>query len=212
MDFPRGHVLVPIMLTSLIIKRLPNKYNLSTDAGISLPEILIAVVILGIFASISLPSFFRLLQRERLQSVALETAGWLESVRNVAANQVSGSANAGGCQVTFYQGTLSANSMLAIVDSECSASLPTSELRIPIGVQQESVQVSVASPSDRIVIFTPRGLWINSAGEPGPTFELSLALSDSGGLLRCVRLSPALGAVEIGRPDNSTLCNRWESL
>lgn len=200
------------MLISPLNRRLAGRYISCSDRGISLVELLIVVSILGVFAGISLPSFFRFLQRERLHSVALETAGWLESVRNVAANQVSGSTNAGGCQVTFSQGTLSANSVLATVNSECSASLPTPELRIPAGIQQDTVQVSVSGPSDRIVIFTPRGLWINSAGEPGPSFQLSLTLANSGGLLRCVRLSPALGAVEIGRPDSSTSCNRWESL
>jgi prepilin-type N-terminal cleavage/methylation domain-containing protein len=189
---------------------LPHGTLSSPKQGFSLPELMVTIVILGIFSSIAIPSFFNFLQREKLQSVALEIAGWLELVRNSAANQVSVAANAGGCEITFFPGLLSVNTPLAEVDQACATTVSTPVLRVPEGVQQDSVQVAVVGSNP--FVFTPRGMWINNQGAPGQSFVVSLNLGGAGGPLRCVRLTPTLGSVEIGRPQGSATCNNWESL
>lgn len=178
------------------------------EAGFTIVELMVTVVILGILAGVAIPSFLFLLQRERVQSAALEVAGWLEQVRNAAADQVAADTGAGGCVVTFETGSLSAGQTLAQVDQECR--LPNPILRVPDGVQQNTVSVAIAGSNP--IVFTPRGLWIDSQNVPGQNMQLSLTLSGFGSPLRCVRLSPILGSVEIGRPQGSVACSNWQSL
>lgn len=182
----------------------------ASRTGFSLAEMIVVVAILGILSAIAIPSFFFILQRERIQSVALEVAGWLEQVRNAAADEVSASGTGGGCEVTFgSSGILAANGQLATVNTDCS--VPTPILNVSDGVQQNTISVIVSG--DNPIIFTPRGMWINTAGVPGTSFQISMTLSGFGSPLRCVRLSPVLGAVEIGRPqNNSATCTNWMSL
>ena len=182
--------------------------RLDQSAGISLPEILIGVVVIGIFSGIAIPSFFFLLQRERIQSVALEVAGWIEQVRNVAADEVSSVATSGGCELRFSEGPLSAGGILARLGQGCN--VPGAPFLVPDGIQSDSIQVSIQGPNP--IIFTPRGLWINDQGEPGSGFVLEMVLSGTGNPRRCVRLTPTLGSVEIGRPDGGNSCSNWQSL
>lgn len=174
-------------------------------------ELLVVVVIMGVTAAVGIGGFFFLLRRERANSVALEVAGWIEYVRNAAADEVSAQADAGGCVITFSTGNgQAAGDQLASVDDACT--LPETILRIPTGVQQGTVSTSISEGSSP-VIFTPRGLWTNNQGQTGQDFQLDIEL-DGGGPLRCVRLSPTLGLVEIGRPNTfaGEICQNWQTL
>ena len=72
--------------------------------GFSLPELLVIVVIIGVIGAVGIGGFNFLVRRARVQSVALEVAGWLEQVRNAAADEVIANTAAGGCVVTFDSG------------------------------------------------------------------------------------------------------------
>ncbi|MCP9926336.1 GspH/FimT family protein [Cyanobium sp. CH-040] len=176
--------------------------------GFTLPELLVIVVIIGVIAAVGISGFFFLVRRARVQSVALEVAGWLEQVRNAAADEVTANRVAGGCRVAFDNGDRFAGGQIATVDQDCT--FPEAILRVPLSVQQDFVNLEpVGSP----VTFTPRGLWVDSANVPGTNFQLTISLN--GDLpVRCIRLSPALGAVEIGRPPNSAsdTCTIWQGL
>lgn len=222
-----------------MIRSLRYRFNAIPSArsaqGFTLIELLVLVVIIGVIGSIGIMSFAFLVRRARAQSVSLEIAGWIENVRNAAADEVSAVEAAGGCQMTFNPGTsMAAGTQLASVDGACT--LPEDVLRIPPGVQQDTVSVGTCfidandpppsadscstSPAD--VIFTPRGLW----GEPdtstntltvGNFFYVTIELQagfGAGPLLRCVRLTPTLGSVEVGRPASSAgdSCSEWELL
>lgn len=173
------------------------------------------VVILGVIAAVGTGGFFYLVRRARVQSVALEVAGWLEQVRNAAADRVAESAaatpQAGGCLVNITSSTYDAGQQIAIAD--CPMAEPI--LRVPPGVQDDSVTIDVAGPSS--FVFTPRGMWIDTSGNPGGAsdndFILTIRLNNSLPI-RCVRLSPTLGSVEIGRPPNSAgpTCTNWQTL
>lgn len=180
--------------------------------GFSLTELLVVIVIIGVIGSVGIAGFFFLVRRARVQSVALEIAGWIEQVRNAAADEVSPQGNQGGCQVNWFPNNgMAPQAALAIVDQNCTA--PENTLFIPVTIQQETVSVALADGSPDPIIFTPRGLWTNQAGVPGVNFQLNIQL-DGGGPLRCVRLSPTLGSVEIGRPNNfgGGQCQNWQLL
>lgn len=178
-------------------------------AGFTLPELLVITVILGVIGAVGIGGFFFLVRRARVQSVALEVAGWLENVRNGAADEVIANNLAGGCVVTFDIGNRTAGQQIAAVDADCT--LPESNLRVPPGVQQDSVNLAVVGSNP--VTFTPRGMWIDNAGAPGQSFVLTISLNNALPV-RCVRLSPVLGTVEIGRPANSAVanCTNWQAL
>lgn len=177
-------------------------------AGFTLPELLVIIVILGVIGAVGIQGFFFLVRRARVQSVALEVAGWLENVRNTAADEVIANNLAGGCVVTFDTGNRTAGQQIATVDAGCT--LPEAILRVPPGVQQDSVNLNVVGSP---VTFTPRGMWIDNAGAPGQNFLLTISLNNSFPV-RCVRLSPVLGTVEIGRPASSAdaSCASWQTL
>lgn len=175
-------------------------------------ELLVVVVIMGVTAAVGIGAFFFLVRRARANSVALEVAGWIENVRNAAADEVSNQANAGGCVITFSAGNgQAAGVQLASVDNACT--MPETVLRIPPGVQQGTVSTNITPDGANQVIFTPRGLWTNGQGQPGQNFQLNIQL-DGGGPLRCVRLSPTLGSLEIGRPTTfaGDTCQDWQTL
>lgn len=176
--------------------------------GFTLPELLVIVVILGVVGAVGIQGFFFLVRRARVQSVALEVAGWLEQVRNAAADEVTPNDQQGGCVVTFDNGNRVAGQQIATVDAACNVTEPI--LRVPQSVQQDSVGLNpVGSP----FTFTPRGLWIDGQGAPGQNFLLTITLNNTVPV-RCVRMSPALGTVEIGRPATSAdnNCVNWQTL
>ena len=102
---------------------------------------MITVAIIGILASIATQGFLYLLRRERLQSVSLATAGWIELVRNSAANRVSANSSQGGCEVNFSTSASAVGDQLASV-SGCS--VPEPILRIPSELQNDTVTVTTS--------------------------------------------------------------------
>lgn len=186
----------------------PHLLQRRQSAGFSLPELLVIVVILGAIGAVGIQGFFFLVRRARVQSVAVEVAGWLEQVRNAAADEVTANNLQGGCVVTFDTGDRSAGQQIAAVDAACN--VPETTLRVPQEVQQDSVNLNaVGSP----FTFTPRGMWIDGQGAPGQTMQLTIRLNNALPV-RCVRLSPALGTVEVGRPPNSAsaTCDNWQTI
>ncbi|MCP9886734.1 hypothetical protein KBY96_02120 [Cyanobium sp. ATX 6A2] len=203
------------------MKRISEHFSAHAK-GFSLPELLVIVVILGVTAAVGIPAFFFLVQRARVQSVALEVAGGIENVRNVAANvdSNSNSRDIGGCRLTFVQSSSQAGQ--AVASTDCTnTTLPGGEIRIP-DIQGDSVALSIEQGTSPIY-FTPRGLWTQTAGSttaggtPGAGFKLKITLS-GGGPSRCVRISPVLGSVDIGRPSggNSDSCSdasaEWQTI
>lgn len=172
------------------------------------------VVIIGVIGAVGISGFRFLVRRARVQSVALEIAGWIENVRNGAADSIVPSDLAdpvdGGCAINFIaDATLPAGSELATVDPpNC---IPENRLVIPDSIRPDSVTISGLET----VVFTPRGLWTDDEGSPGDGMAISITLVPVGPE-RCVRLTPVLGAVEIGRPLNgSTACAddaEWRTL
>lgn len=196
------------------LNMFPRKLDASRGkhgSAFTLPELLVIIVIMSVIASIGVPAFFFLVRRARANSVALEIAGWLENVRNSAADIVSEDEQQGGCEITFNGGTIAIGLKIAGTDPDCV--VPEQSLLVPQGIQDgNNVNISLLGPD--IVNFTPRGLWVDENGIPGEDFELQLLVNNQPPL-RCVRLTDVLGAVEIGRAPTSLDidgCTIWDRL
>jgi type II secretory pathway pseudopilin PulG len=187
--------------------------------GFSLAEQLVIVVILGIMASIAIPSFLFVLRRERVNAVALEAAGWLEEVRTAAAREVSADPTQGGCGIVLA-GTLSnVGEGAPIASTTCSVRNPV--LRIP-DVQGALLDIATSVPAGNVtsppspeacsiagsnfcgagafqINFSPRGMWSTQSVSGVLTdIEIRIVLDGGAGPKRCVRLSSILGSMDIG--------------
>jgi prepilin-type N-terminal cleavage/methylation domain-containing protein len=180
-------------------RQLVPSSHLGGERGFSLVEVMVVVVILGVVSSIAVAGFNSVLRRERINAVALETAGWFEEVRNQAARRVDEDLNAGGCAITLSpSSSMASGAVLATAESACGARDAT--LRIPADL---GGTISASSTNGNSIIFTPRGLWIASPAVTGP-LEIRMVL-DGGGPMRCVRISETLGSIDIGSANTSNL-------
>ncbi|MFQ6537796.1 MULTISPECIES: hypothetical protein [Aphanothece] len=190
--------------------------------GYSLAELLVIVVILGLAAAISTAGLFSVIRRERINSVALEIAGWIERTRNLAAREVASNEELGGCEISFVANGLSgpydaANPTLATtscandtaVDLDASGNVAP-PLRLPPGFEGEIFMNTTSSN----IVFTPRGTWsLDSDGSLGD-FQIKIVLGGSGPM-RCIRLSTMLAAVDIGvanTADTSDDCANFSAI
>lgn len=97
------------------------------QAGLTLPELLVTIVIIGIMSSIVIPSFVFVLRRERVNAIALEAAGWLEEARSQSAKEVNqdvlefdeSDSDRGGCVIILGgpNNAASSNDVIATVES-----------------------------------------------------------------------------------------------
>ncbi|KEF41343.1 MAG: hypothetical protein ER33_11890 [Cyanobium sp. CACIAM 14] len=161
-------------------------------------ELMVVVVIIGILSGIVITASGNEWRRERVNTVALELAGWLEQVRGASLRATSATTSAGGCAITLSSLTSQpAGSTLASVSpTSCS---PQSTF-ILSGVATSGDRYSTASTNGTSLIFTPRGSVIttNSAN-----VDIKILL-DGTSLLRCVRVVATLGSIRIGRNDAAT--------
>ncbi len=174
----------------------------SLPRGYSLPELLVAVVIIGILSALMIDAGLRDWRRERVNTVVVELAGWLESVRRAA---LKGSS----CQVTLTTtgGTLAGGATLAnaadVGSSDAAASAIANNCRSAQPFQlttltaNQSFRVSTRNTSGSFV-FTPAGT-LFPAPEPSSPIEIRIALADGDDPQRCVQLDGLMGLISVGR-------------
>ena len=167
-------------------------------AGLSTVELMLVVAIIGILSGVVITVSGNEWRRERVNTVALELAGWLEQVRGASLRETNSSVSAGGCVITLSNLTSQpAGSTLASVSpTSCS---PQSTF-ILTGVSTSGDRYSTASTNGTSVTFTPRGsvLTTNSSN-----VDIKILL-DGTSLMRCVRVVATLGSIRIGRNDTAT--------
>lgn len=168
-------------------QRLPEK-------GFTTIELVVVAAIITILAATAVPLGLGLLQRQRLNAVALGLAGWLEQVR-------SASLRGNGCEVAILPGAAhSGSDVLAQINSTATPNCSVSEpFRLPqeVGGDRFSLAVNPAANFS----FTPLGTkW--------PTTDVTITISGNGyadGMARCLRLRGMVGPLEVG-PVNGGEC------
>jgi prepilin-type N-terminal cleavage/methylation domain-containing protein len=167
----------------------------SQPNGFTLIEVLVTVAVMGILGSIVISFTGNEWRRERINTVAVELAGWLEEIRSNAFRETNSTTSLGGCEVTFTAISASnASTQLASVSPTRCAANPIFRVTGLTG----NHTYSSASSNGTQIIFTPRGTTMNA--QP---IELRLKI-DSNTYLRCFRVSENLGLIRIGRNDNVT--------
>lgn len=192
-----------------MLRRRQDSIKTAVD-GMTLPEVLIVVVILAIAGAFVTSSWSSSLRREKLNAVALEMAGWIEQVRNQAANQVSSVDTSGGCTIAFNNALSSAGPgaiVAGIKSGTVCSGLAVTTLVIPdaknasfkICSNQQACGGGSGSGATQDITFTPRGMLIaEPALGASSLYEYRMILSDNSGPKRCVRISDITGTVEMG--------------
>jgi prepilin-type N-terminal cleavage/methylation domain-containing protein len=166
------------------------KRLLSRRAGFSLSELMIVVVVLGILSALVVDVGLRDWRRQQVNAVAVELAGWLETVRRAA---LKGSS----CTVTFEEAaSYTAGDILA--RSSCSPPQP--------------FRISGLTPNQGFGAVLPESFTYTPAGtlHPAPAEDAAvvirvqlLGLDDP---QRCVSLDGLLGTIAVGQWTAGT-CN-----
>ncbi|MDI9407015.1 MAG: prepilin-type N-terminal cleavage/methylation domain-containing protein [Chitinophagaceae bacterium] len=206
--------------------------------GYTLVELLVSVAVISIVGGIAVPTFQSVLRRERVGSVAYETAGWLEEARALSAREVNPDAQAGGCAIVL-SGSLSAAEQGAVLAGLTGCAARSSQLRIgdtwggsfriahsiatgaisnaPSAADCTAAGIPAGQCAGSLALFfTPRGMWSSDSVQNLQTdLEIRIAPADGGGPKRCVRLSSILGSIDIGEGADgnvTTGCERYGQL
>lgn len=172
-------------------------------AAFNVTELLVIVAMIGILSGVSISLSGNEWRRERVNSQALQLAGWLDSVRQLSQKQ-----RGAGCTVTLSTGTVSGGGVLAEINSTtsptCASQSPEPQLRAAAIAGDSTFSVT---PSASSLVFTPRGTTTNSSN-----IDIGIVLTGQAPQ-RCVRVTPIIGMIRIGRNDTSSnssnACTTW---
>jgi len=153
--------------------------------GMTLPELLVVVTILGILLSVAIDSGFKEWRREKVNKVAIELAGWLENARRAALRS-------DGCTVSIATGTLNDGGTLAT--ASCMPRWP-----LVISNNNSAIRYSITAATTSFS-FTPRGTRYPSSA----AIMISIGLSPDEGIGRCVAVQGLLGVISPGKVVNGS--------
>jgi prepilin-type N-terminal cleavage/methylation domain-containing protein len=155
----------------------------SRRAGFSLSELMIVVVVLGILSALVIDVGIRDWRRQQVNAVAVELAGWLDTVRRVA---LKGSS----CTVTF-EAAASFSPGHTLARSSCS---PPQPFRISGLTHNQGFRAVVPESFS----FTPAGT-VHPAPAGNSPLLIRVRLADHGDPERCVQLDGLLGVIGVGQ-------------
>ena len=150
------------------------------EAGFSMPELMIVIVIVGILSGLAIPNFLQRWEDERLNSAAKLTTSWLEDLRRKAIQ------NSTVCRAVI-------DSAAATFTGTCDHQPTQSSV---LDLQQEitnttGLSFALQNGSPSTWVFTPRGTTTTDG-------DLRINLLGSGHA-RCLRLLEPLGSLRAGK-------------
>lgn len=175
--------------------------------GFTLIELAVVVAVVGILSAVGIHASGNEWRRERVNAVAIELAGWLETVRRTS---LKGNA----CQVTISGGSLAAGATLATASELLSNAVVANPSIANNCLTGQPLQISGTMGSSTYVIapggstsfkFTPRGT-VNAAAsntQLANPLVIEISLAGTTGPKRCVRISPGLGLISVGASNSS---------
>lgn len=170
--------------------------------GTTLAELLITTTLFVLIAGVVVQTTGSSLRRAEVNAIAVELAGWLDSVQRetMSRNELSGQAQP--CTITFTPGpALETGTVLARVASGCAPGSPHQNgedlFLLPGGRAGSRFRVeALGGQNPNELTYTPRGT--TTLTEPR-----TLVISrEGGGPVRCLRITPLLGTVVIGAANN----------
>jgi prepilin-type N-terminal cleavage/methylation domain-containing protein len=179
----------------------------SQNAGFTLAELMIVVVLVGILSGIAVVTLSQRWSQERLLAAARETHSWLDAQRRLAMKEGQ------ACEITINTSNASLDptgNTISLSDgsslsNSCSSQVP---LSIRDTVQNGSGITLTTSPNDANAIrFSFRGL-SEVTTNTGTTNELVLKLNQPGSnKQRCIKVLSPLGLIRNGwATANSETC------
>lgn len=183
----------------------------SSTRAFTLIELMVAVSIIGLLAGLAIPEANRSLQRSKVNEVALELAGWLESIKINSTSDVT-------CKASFQSNTTNTyvnGSVLFVVSSVQQAGIAQAQLTSPpctqylqnfrVGLSAISGTFQIISPTT--LQFTRRGnLIATDANGKIDSSDIKIFLVGSS-YLRCLRPAALLGSFRVGANTNATSIN-----
>lgn len=163
--------------------------GLLAPAGYSLTELMVVVVVIGILSGVVIDAGIRDWRRERVNTVIVELAGWLETVRRDALRGRS-------CTVTINAGSLAPGGQLA--NSDCRGTFSITAIT---GNHAFEVTSNVEN-----LTFTPAGTLFPARPNESPAV-ITVRLADDPEPQRCVELDGLLGLISVGRSTSPTACD-----
>ena len=192
---------------------LSMRMHRSGSRAFTLIELMIVVSIIGLVAALTVPEANRSLQRSKLNEVALELAGWFESMKINSTSDVT-------CKASFQKDTtqpFGIGSVLYAVSSVQQADMAKANLTSPPCTQYlQDFRVSLSGISGGIMVYSPAAFQFTRRGNLIATDGAGAVITDNldiriflveSSYLRCLRPNVLLGNFRIGSNSNATSVN-----
>lgn len=150
------------------------------NSGFTLLEMLVAAVIVGVIAAISVPNLLGLLNRNRINDAMGQVEGALKEAQKQAIR------NGKGCSVT-----INANEIINPVSDGCLLS----NRDLHDLVQLNSSRASIAFSGKGNITINDSNLALNI---PTPVIVISMASGNGTNVQRCVVIQNSLGSIRTG--------------
>ncbi|MBE9187550.1 prepilin-type N-terminal cleavage/methylation domain-containing protein [Microcoleus sp. LEGE 07076] len=187
----------PILLKTLqkSIAKTRHKFNSSAsknqDAGFTIIELLIIVLILGIFASIAAPSWLGFINRQRVRTVNDRVLQTLRSAQSEAKRTKSDRV------VTFFPSDLPT----ATINTEPAQNPPLQTVTFDGGGEIKAKQITLIT--NQATATVPNSITFNYQGNPSPSEFFVTVYPFNGGAKQCVIVQTLIGGM---RTDEGNGC------
>lgn len=188
------------------------KKQCTAVAGFSLPELMIAMAVLGILCGISLVNLSQQLAKERLLAASRATHSWLDTQRRIAMTD----ATACEIEIDTAKATLKpggATIQLRDNNNEPAGTIPNAcSNQSPLEIQKtvdngSGIALSITPANASAIRFSMRGL-SEIITSDGKASQLEMKLNQTGVLRqRCIKVISPLALIRTGSaPPNSQTC------